>query len=92
MFYPLLDDFCIALLYNEPDEKLLETLHEIFSYIGSERLSRFVLEYSLTSRKESDDLSGLLPIDQTVLSQYKTMLEHLLSGKFPKLDLKHLLF
>lgn len=92
LFYPLLDDFCISLLYNEPDEKLLETLHEIFCYIGSEKLSRFVLEYSLTSRKESDDLSGLLPIDKMVLSKYKTMLQYLQSGRFPKYDLEHLLF
>ncbi|CAK9439003.1 uncharacterized protein LODBEIA_P32270 [Lodderomyces beijingensis] len=63
LFYTMVDDFCIALLYGEADEKLLDILYQVFTFVGSLKLARGVLEYTASSRSESDDLSGLLPLD-----------------------------
>ncbi|RCK57502.1 Histone transcription regulator 3 [Candida viswanathii] len=92
LFYPLLDDFCIALLYNEADEKLLDTLYDIFVYIGSEKLARYTLEYMLSSQKESDDLSGLLPPNKLALTRYKELLGRLQEGQSIQAKLEYLLF
>lgn len=76
MFYTMMDDFSIALLYNEADETLLEMLHQILDGIGMQRMARFTLEYSVSGNKESDDpLYGLLPPD----SQSKQRLSELIS-------------
>ncbi|KAI5969070.1 HIR3 [Candida margitis] len=66
MFYSMLDDFCVALLYNEADEKLLEVLNELWMYLKELKLGRATLEYAVSSKTESDDLSGLLPIDSGI--------------------------
>lgn len=92
LFYPLLDDFCIALLYNEADEKLLATLYDIFIYIGSDRLARYTLEYILSSQKESDDLSGLLPPDKNAITRHHQFLQKLQIGQSSQKNLEYLLF
>ncbi|KAL6453165.1 HIR3 Histone transcription regulator 3 [Candida maltosa Xu316] len=92
LFYPLLDDFCIALLYNEADEVLLEALYDIFTYIGADKLLRFTLEYYLTSSDESDDLAGLIPPNKGTVLKYNNLLKALSSGKSSQKDLKHLHF
>ncbi|KAG7661245.1 HIR3 [[Candida] subhashii] len=74
LFYTMLDDFCIALLYNEGDEKLLETLYQMYMTIGSTRLARFTVEYSLNSREESDELAGLLPISDLARRRFNHIL------------------
>ncbi|ODV80716.1 uncharacterized protein CANTADRAFT_20288 [Suhomyces tanzawaensis NRRL Y-17324] len=70
MFYTLVDDFCIALYYQEGDEKLLKQLYEIFMYLKVYKLARFTLEYSLSGRVESDDFYGLLPVSKTIKKQH----------------------
>ncbi|CAI5758328.1 unnamed protein product [Candida verbasci] len=77
LFYTCIDDLCIAFLYNESDEELLEIIFEIYLYLGVKKLSRYTLEYQLSSREESDDLAGLIPIDKGVQKKY----DNLLSGK-----------
>ncbi|KAI3402854.2 HIR3 [Candida oxycetoniae] len=79
IFYSMIDDFCVALLYNEADEKLVNVLYHLFTYIGSLKLSRFTLEYATSSAIESDDLAGLLPVDSAIesrLNVLKSMLNY----------------
>ncbi|EAZ63652.2 regulator of histone transcription, partial [Scheffersomyces stipitis CBS 6054] len=66
----MLDDLCIALIYQEGDEKLLETLYEIFVYIDANRLARFTVEYSMSAKEESDDIWGIIPIDSGIDQKY----------------------
>ncbi|KAK6459780.1 uncharacterized protein RJT20DRAFT_5335 [Scheffersomyces xylosifermentans] len=73
IFYTLLDDMCISLIYQEGDEKLLETLFEIFIYIDANKLARFTLEYSLSGKEESDDLLGVLPISDSIERKYRAL-------------------
>ncbi|RLV94897.1 Histone transcription regulator 3 [Spathaspora sp. JA1] len=77
LFYTMLDDLCVALLYNESDDKLLDTLYRVYIYIGSTRLARFTLEYSLSSHDESDDLAGLLPSNPTSKIRFDRILAQL---------------
>jgi len=63
MFYSMLDDFSVALFYNEADEKLLEVLYDLWIYLKEFKLAKSTMEYVVESKSESDDLSGLLPID-----------------------------
>ncbi|KAI5968926.1 HIR3 [Candida theae] len=65
MFYSMLDDFCIALYYNEADEKLLDVLHGLWIYLNELKLAKSTMEYAVSSKSESDDISGLLPIEKS---------------------------
>lgn len=80
MFYSMLDDFCVALLYNEADEKLLEVLYELWIYLKELKLARSTMEYVMGSKSESDDLSGLLPIDSSTQKSLLMLKNKLSSG------------
>lgn len=69
--YQLIDDFCISLIYQEADEKLLNTLYDILFYIGAYRLAKFTLEYTFTGKSESDDILGLIPYDDLIQQRYQ---------------------
>ncbi|KAI5960936.1 HIR3 [Candida pseudojiufengensis] len=73
LFYSMIEDFCVATLYNEADEKLLDVLYNIFTYLGQKKLAKFTLEYILSSRFESDDLLGFLPINQQAEDKLKSL-------------------
>ena len=93
MFYSVVEDFCICLVYQEGDEKLLELLFEIFVYLDLMRLARYTLEYSISGKTESDDLLGLLPTNTTIAKNYQLIQSRLycsnLQSKLKK-DFQHL--
>ena len=76
-FYTMMDDMGICLIYQEADEQLLATLYDILVYLDAKRLARFALEYTISSKNESDDLLGLLPLDKAVTSNYKRLLDNI---------------
>lgn len=86
MFYTMLDDMGIALIYQEADEALLQTLFELLMYISNYRLARYILEYTLSSKGESEDILGLLPVDKTIRNYHKHLVSYLLhpSSTVPK--------
>lgn len=80
LFYTMIDDFVICFVYQEVDEEVLKVLYQIFSYLGLWRLERFTLEYSLSSRAESDDLVGVLPVDPVVVRKMQLFKDKLCSS------------
>lgn len=89
LFYTMIDDFVICFVYQEVDEEVLEVLYQIFSYLGLWRLERFTLEYSLSSRAESDDLVGVLPVDPVLVRKmqlFKDKLQSSASGVIDKVE------
>ncbi|KAK6460472.1 hypothetical protein DFJ63DRAFT_290729 [Scheffersomyces coipomensis] len=62
MFYTLMDDFSICLLYQDGDELLTQYLFEIYLYMKNYRLARFALEYSISGSEESEEFYGLIPV------------------------------
>ncbi|CCE81902.1 Piso0_002581 [Millerozyma farinosa CBS 7064] len=81
LFYSMMDDMLICLIYQEADEKLLYTLYELFSYMDVKRLTRFTVEYLLASSDESDDLFGMIGIDQTTKRKHELLLKQILSQR-----------
>lgn len=77
LFYSMIDDMIISLIYQEADEKLLNTLYEIFTYLNSAKLARFTLEYLISGKDESDDLFGLIPVEDLCKQKYKLLLQRL---------------
>lgn len=77
LFYSVMDDLVICLVYQEGDEAVLATLHEIFDYLNIKRLARFALEYELSGTTESDDILGLLPINAKLHKLYERLLEQI---------------
>lgn len=77
LFYSMIDDMIISLIYQEADEKLLNTLYEIFTYLNSAKLARFTLEYLISGNDESDDLFGLIPVENLCKQKYKLLLQRL---------------
>ncbi|CAN3377066.1 hypothetical protein DIURU_002068 [Diutina rugosa] len=78
MFYTVIDDFCIALVYDEGDEDLLYTMYELYAYLREWRLARFALDYLLSGPTESDDVMGLIGEDPeavAALTRLKNYLE-----------------
>ena len=80
MFYSMLDDFCVALLYNEADEKLLEVLYDLWIYLKELKLAMATMEYAVSSKIESDELSGLLPTDTGFENKLAKLKEKLAAG------------
>lgn len=74
LFYSMIDDMIISLIYQEADEKLLNTLYEVFTYLNTAKLARFTLEYLISGKDESDDLLGLIPIEDLCKQKYKLLL------------------
>lgn len=78
MFYTVIDDFCIALVYDEGDEELLRTMYDLYAYLREWRLARFALEYILSGPSELDDVMGLIGEDPgaaAALAKLKNYLE-----------------
>lgn len=74
LFYSMIDDMIISLIYQEADEKLLNTLYEVFTYLNTAKLARFTLEYLISGKDESDDLLGLIPIEDSCKQKYNLLL------------------
>lgn len=74
LFYVMMDDFIISIIYQEPDEKLLRTIYELFVFLDNKKLARFTLEYALSAKIESDDILGNLPISSLVRKKYNLLL------------------
>ncbi|CCE82831.1 Piso0_002581 [Millerozyma farinosa CBS 7064] len=81
LFYSMMDDMLICLIYQEADEKLLSILYELFSYMDIKRLTRFTVEYLLASSEESDDLFGMIGIDQNTKRKHEFLLKQILSQR-----------
>lgn len=77
LFYSMIDDMVISLIYQEADEKLLNTLYEIFIYLDTTKLAKFTVEYLLSAKDESDDFFGLIPIENSSKEKYKLILQRL---------------
>ncbi|CAH6718389.1 histone transcription regulator 3 homolog [[Candida] jaroonii] len=89
-FYSMIDDMGIALLYQEADEILLETLYDILTYMNASKLARYTLEYILSKKVESDDILGLLPLNGVTIKLHKNMIQKLQCKLFDtKLDQSH---
>lgn len=83
LFYVMIDDFIICLIYQDADEKLLNTIYDIFIYLDIKKLIRFTLEYTLSGKSESDDILGLLPINSKALKKYHHLLSRLNDSSTP---------
>ena len=81
LFYSMIDDMIISLIYQEADEKLLNTLYEIFTFLNSAKLARFTLDYLISGKDESDDLFGLIPVEESCKQKYKLLLQRLQISK-----------
>lgn len=91
MFYTMLDDLGIALIYQEADRTVLETLFELLLYLCNNRLAKYILEYTISGKTESDDILGLLPVDKAIKRHYNLLVRYLNTGKssqFEKLKSK----
>lgn len=75
LFYTLLDDLGNALYYQEADNSLITVLTDVLLYLRAYRLARFVLEYLLSSKKESDDILGLLPLDKLFITRHRLLVQ-----------------
>ncbi|EGV60052.1 hypothetical protein CANTEDRAFT_110260 [Yamadazyma tenuis ATCC 10573] len=89
LFYTLVDDMGNALIYQEADSLLIDTLYEVLVFMGSARLARFILEYSLSSKAESNDILGLLPLDKVAVRHHEQLVDRINqrqtgSGSFTK--------
>lgn len=80
MFYTMVDDMVISVVYHEPDEHLLSIMYKVFSYLGLKRLLRYSYEYALSGVEESDDIMSTLSINDKMKSMYALLLEHV-SGR-----------
>lgn len=80
LFYLVMDDLVICLVYMEGDEAVLATLHAIFQYLDIKRLARFALEYELSGTTESDDILGLLPVNMLLHKLYEGLLAQICEG------------
>lgn len=90
LFYSMIDDMIVSLIYQEADEKLLNTLYEIFAYLNITKLARNTLEYIISGKDESDDLFGLLPINNSVKHKYELLLKslHLSKSSIDEVDIR----
>lgn len=87
LFYVMMDDFIISVIYQEPDEKLLRTIYELFVFLDNKKLARFSLEYSLSAKLESDDVLGILPMSPIINKKYNLLLARLHDGNSnPEVD------
>lgn len=77
MFYTMIDDMVISVVYQEPDEHLLSVMYKIFAYLGLKRLLRYSIEYALSGEIESDDIITTLSINDKVKSMYSVLLKHI---------------
>lgn len=95
MFYTMIDDMVISVVYQEPDENLLCVMYKIFAYLGLKRLLRYSIEYALSGEAESDDIITTLSINDNLKSMYSVLLKHIAGDDVdfepPGLD-KELLF
>lgn len=87
LFYVMIDDFIISVIYQEPDEKLLRTIYELFVFLDNKKLAKFSLEYTLSAKLESDDVLGILPVSPIINKKYNLLLARLHEGNSnPELD------
>lgn len=77
MFYTMIDDMVISVVYQEPDEHLLSVMYKIFAYLGLKRLLRYSLEYALSGESESDDIITTLSINDNLKSMYSVLLKRI---------------
>lgn len=75
MFYTMLDDFIMSLVYQEGDEQLMNLMYEIFCVLHNRKLAKYTLEYLLSSNVESEDFFGLLQVNNIVKKKYDLLLE-----------------
>ena len=75
MFYTMLDDFIMSLVYQEGDEQLMNLMYEIFCVLHNRRLAKYTLEYLLSSSVESEDFFGLLQVNNIARKKYELLSE-----------------
>lgn len=77
MFYTMIDDMVISVVYHEPDEQLLSVMYKIFAYFGLQRLLRYSYEYALSGDTESDDILTRLSINNKLIHMHAVLLKQL---------------
>lgn len=63
IFYTMLDNLVSCMIYQEADSTVLRLLFDVYSYLEFHRLARFSLDLALSFGAESDDIMGILPIN-----------------------------
>lgn len=86
LFYSMMDDLANCFIYQEVDELLLRLLYDVYVYMDTKKLARYTLEYARTTSAESDDILGLLPLNDWADSLWEKfeengLTEHSVSDK-----------